>query len=140
MNGIVASTITSENTGIFCVVMIYFEKPDGAPPRPRWRRLFGTLFEKCVIAGDVRYGNVGHWTNGGGKLAVVGEVPGFAMPAMPALPVILPDFVETLTIAELYDVPADFLESVTAENPLSGGGRLLATQEQLKWTMWRGSN
>ena len=136
MNGYAACSITSETTGIFCVITIYFEKSDGAAPQRRWKRIFGSLFEKCALPGGIQYGNCGHWTNGGEKLALVGAVPGFAMPYVPVSPVFTPDYREPLTVAELFAVPADFLDSMTPEKTIGGEGKLILTQEKLAWSMW----
>jgi hypothetical protein len=137
MNGIVTCSITSEDTGIFAFLTIYLAKSDGAAPRPLWKKLFGHLLDKCELSG-VAYHNAGHWTNGGNKLAIVGEIPGFAVPYAPVGPVILPDYREPLTIAELFDVPADFLDSVKPPNVVNGEGKLILTGENLLWSMWFG--
>ncbi len=139
MNGYAACSVTSETTGIFCIITIYYEKSDASTARPRWKRIYGSLFEKCALPGGFQYGNGGHWTNGGEKLAIVGAVPGFALPYMPVGPIILPDYQEPLTVAELSGVPADFLESLTPEKTIGGDGKLILTQEKLVWSMWFGN-
>jgi len=139
MSGVVACTIKSRSTDIFCVVMICLKNRDGAPPSNWWKRIYGHLFDDCVIGGDCRYGDAGHWTNGSGKLALVGEVPGFAVPYSPVPPIIQPDYVEPLTVAELFEVPADFPDSVTPQNTITGEGKLILTQETLEWSIWKGA-
>ncbi|HVE57640.1 MAG TPA: hypothetical protein VNB22_12475 [Pyrinomonadaceae bacterium] len=137
MNGIVTCSITSEDTGIFAFLNIYLAKSDASAPKPYWKRLFGHLFDKCELSG-VAYHNTGHWTNGGNRLSIVGEITGFAMPYLPVSPVILPDYREMLTIAELFDVPEDFLDRVKPPNVINGEGKLILTGENLLWSMWYG--
>ena len=137
MNGIIACLVASKPTGIFSVIKIYVEKSDGSPSFPRWEKLYGQLFDKCVLAGECQYGDGGHWSNGGGQLAVVGDIAGFAVPFAPQSPVFLPDYLEPLTIAKLSDVPPDFLDSVTFQTIIRGKGKLVLTQETLEWAMWR---
>ncbi len=137
MNAIIACLLTSKTTGSYSVIKIYLEKSDASPPFPRWKKLYGNLFDKCVAAGKVQYGKGGRWSNGGGKMAIVGEIAGFAVPFSPQSPVILPDYLEPLTVGQLSAVPSDFLDSITFQKIIRGEGKFVLTQEKLDWAMWR---
>lgn len=137
MNGIIACLLTSKTTGSFSVVKIFLDKSDASLSFPRWEKLYGNLFDKCVAAGKVSYGTGGRWSNGGGKLAIVGEIAGFAVPYAPPSPVIMPDNLEPLTVAQLSEVPNDFLDSLTFQKIIRGEGKFILTQEKLDWAMWR---
>lgn len=137
MNGLVACTVTAADTKISCVIRIFVKKAKDLPPAPEWQLIGGSLFDIFP------YGTHGWWKIKNGRLDLVGDAPQFAVPYVPVGPVIMnEDEIVTeeppnyATVAQLYNVPDSFLDSVTPQNTIRGEGTLFVTNEKLNWSMW----